>query len=74
MASPADPLQEWAWPWWAAAFFFARAPATARSTTHWGDIKPSKIISHRLKLEDAPSGYDIFNKKEDACTKIVMKP
>lgn len=39
-----------------------------------GDIKPSKIISHRMKLEDAPKGYEIFCEKEEACTKIVLKP
>ena len=39
-----------------------------------GDIDPSFIISHRLKLEDGPKGYATFGKKEDNCIKIVMKP
>jgi threonine dehydrogenase-like Zn-dependent dehydrogenase len=39
-----------------------------------GEIDPSFVISHRLRLEDAPKGYDIFNNKEDNCTKIVLKP
>lgn len=39
-----------------------------------GDIDPSFVISHRLTLEEAPHGYEIFNEKKDACTKIVMKP
>jgi S-(hydroxymethyl)glutathione dehydrogenase/alcohol dehydrogenase len=38
-----------------------------------GRIDPTKIISHTMKLEEAPKGYDIFDKKEDA-TKIVFKP
>jgi threonine dehydrogenase-like Zn-dependent dehydrogenase len=39
-----------------------------------GDIDPSFVITHRLKLEDAPHGYDIFKHKEDDCIKIVLKP
>jgi threonine dehydrogenase-like Zn-dependent dehydrogenase len=39
-----------------------------------GEIDPSFVISHRLRLEDAPQGYAIFNNKEDDCTKIVLKP
>lgn len=39
-----------------------------------GEIDPSFIISHRLKLEEAPHGYDIFKHKEDECTKVILKP
>jgi threonine dehydrogenase-like Zn-dependent dehydrogenase len=39
-----------------------------------GDIDPSFIISHRLKLDEAPLGYEVFRNKEDECIKIVMKP
>jgi threonine dehydrogenase-like Zn-dependent dehydrogenase len=39
-----------------------------------GEIDPSFIISHRLPLEHAPSGYKIFNGKKDGCTKVVLKP
>ncbi len=39
-----------------------------------GDIDPSFIISHRLRLEDAPVGYQIFNAKKDGCTKVVLRP
>ena len=39
-----------------------------------GEIDPSFVISHRLNLEDAPHGYQIFNDKQDDCTKIVLKP
>ena len=38
------------------------------------EIDPSFVISHRMKLDDAPRGYDMFNAKEDACTKIVLTP
>lgn len=37
-----------------------------------GEIDPSFIISHRLTLNEAPTGYQIFLEKDDACTKIVM--
>ncbi len=39
-----------------------------------GEIDPSFIITHRMSLEDAPQGYEMFKKKEDECIKIVMKP
>jgi threonine dehydrogenase-like Zn-dependent dehydrogenase len=39
-----------------------------------GDIDPSFVITHRMRLEDAPEGYDIFVNKEDECVKIVLKP
>jgi S-(hydroxymethyl)glutathione dehydrogenase/alcohol dehydrogenase len=38
-----------------------------------GRIDSTKIISHTMKLDEAPKAYDIFDKKEDA-TKIVFKP
>ena len=39
-----------------------------------GDIDPSFVITHKLPLGQAPHGYDIFNKKQDGCIKIVLKP
>jgi threonine dehydrogenase-like Zn-dependent dehydrogenase len=39
-----------------------------------GDIDLSKVITHRLDLNDAPGAYDTFKKKEDHCIKVVMKP
>jgi len=37
-----------------------------------GDIDPTFVITHRMKLEDAPKGYDIFLNKTDNCEKIVL--
>jgi threonine dehydrogenase-like Zn-dependent dehydrogenase len=37
-----------------------------------GEIDPSFVITHRMKLDDAPKGYDIFLKKEDNCEKVVL--
>ncbi len=39
-----------------------------------GEIDPSFIITHKMRLEDAPHGYDIFKNKKDNCIKIVLKP
>jgi threonine dehydrogenase-like Zn-dependent dehydrogenase len=38
------------------------------------DIDPSFVITHRMRLDDAPHGFDIFVNKEDDCIKIVLKP
>jgi threonine dehydrogenase-like Zn-dependent dehydrogenase len=39
-----------------------------------GAIDPSFIISHRLRLDEAPLGYEVFRNKEDECVKIVLTP
>lgn len=39
-----------------------------------GDIEPSFIITHHMKLDDAPNGYSMFRDKEDECVKVVLKP
>lgn len=37
-----------------------------------GEIDPSFIITHRMRLEDAPRGFDLFVNKLDDCVKVVM--
>ncbi|MRH44089.1 alcohol dehydrogenase catalytic domain-containing protein [Aquibacillus halophilus] len=39
-----------------------------------GEIDPTKIITHEMPLDDAAHGYNIFNKKEDNCIKVILKP
>jgi threonine dehydrogenase-like Zn-dependent dehydrogenase len=39
-----------------------------------GQIDPSFVITHRMRLQDAPSGFSIFNNKEDECLKVVLAP
>jgi len=39
-----------------------------------GAIDPSCIITHRLRLDDAPHAYQMFLEKEDGCLKVVLKP
>ncbi|MDQ2742068.1 MAG: glutathione-dependent formaldehyde dehydrogenase, partial [Chloroflexota bacterium] len=39
-----------------------------------GEIDPSFVITHRMRLDDAPEMYDTFKNKQDDCIKVVMKP
>jgi threonine dehydrogenase-like Zn-dependent dehydrogenase len=39
-----------------------------------GEIDPSFIITHRLPLDEAPHGFEIFNNKQDECMKVVLTP
>ena len=39
-----------------------------------GRLAPEIIISHRMTLDDAAKGYEIFNKREDECRKVVLTP
>ena len=39
-----------------------------------GDIDPSRIITHRVPLEQGPDMYRTFRDKKDGCVKVVLKP
>jgi threonine dehydrogenase-like Zn-dependent dehydrogenase len=39
-----------------------------------GEIDPTFVITHRMRLDDAPRGFDIFTNKEDECLKVVLTP
>lgn len=39
-----------------------------------GDIDPSVVISHRMRLKDAPFAYELFKNKQDKCNKVVLTP
>ena len=39
-----------------------------------GEIDPSFVITHRLKLDDAVHGYEIFKHKQEGCIKVVLTP
>jgi len=39
-----------------------------------GAIDPSFVITHRIKLEEAPKYYKTFRDKKDGCIKVVIKP
>lgn len=37
------------------------------------EIDPSFVITHRMRLDDAPLGFDIFNNKQEECLKVVLE-
>jgi threonine dehydrogenase-like Zn-dependent dehydrogenase len=39
-----------------------------------GEIDPSFVVTHRMRLADAANGYDIFLNKEEECLKVVLTP
>ena len=39
-----------------------------------GQLDPSFVITHRMGLDDAPSGFETFLNKEDECVKVVLTP
>ena len=39
-----------------------------------GEIDPTFIITHRMRLDDAPHAYRMFRDKQDDCIKVVLKP
>jgi len=39
-----------------------------------GEIDPSFVITHTMRLEDTPQGYDIFKHKQDDCVKVMLRP
>jgi threonine dehydrogenase-like Zn-dependent dehydrogenase len=47
-------------------------PALLERIEH-GDIDPSFIITHRVRLDDAPAMYRTFRDKRDACIKVVIQ-
>jgi len=39
-----------------------------------GEIDPSFVVTHRMRLDEASVAYEKFLNKEDECMKIVLKP
>ena len=39
-----------------------------------GKLQPTRIITHTMRLGEAPRGYAIFDKKEDRAIKVMLKP
>jgi threonine dehydrogenase-like Zn-dependent dehydrogenase len=39
-----------------------------------GAIDPSFVVTHRLKLDEAPQAYKTFRDKRDGCIKVVLTP
>ena len=38
------------------------------------ELHPEIIISHRMNLSDAAEGYKIFDKADDECRKVILRP
>ena len=39
-----------------------------------GRLKPEAIVSRQLTLEETVRGYEIFDKRQDDCRKVVLTP
>lgn len=39
-----------------------------------GELSPEVIITHHPPLEEAARGYEIFEKREEECRKVVLTP
>lgn len=39
-----------------------------------GALNPGVIVTHRLPLEEAVRGYELFNRKEEDCRKVILIP
>ena len=39
-----------------------------------GEIDATDIITHSLSLEEGKHAYSIFDKREDNCIKVILKP
>jgi threonine dehydrogenase-like Zn-dependent dehydrogenase len=39
-----------------------------------GELDPSFLATHRMPLEEAPRGYELFKEKQDGCVRAVFEP
>jgi threonine dehydrogenase-like Zn-dependent dehydrogenase len=39
-----------------------------------GEIDPTFIVTHKIPLDEATRGYELFKNKQDDCLKVVLKP
>jgi threonine dehydrogenase-like Zn-dependent dehydrogenase len=39
-----------------------------------GRIRPSRVFTHRLPLDEAPEAYHTFARKQDGCIKVAFTP
>jgi threonine dehydrogenase-like Zn-dependent dehydrogenase len=39
-----------------------------------GSIDPSFVVTHTMRLDEAPDAYEMFMRKQDDCVKVVLKP
>ncbi|GAA4681714.1 zinc-dependent alcohol dehydrogenase [Pseudonocardia yuanmonensis] len=39
-----------------------------------GELDPTRIITHRMPLQEAPRGFEVFKNKQEDCEKVVLTP
>jgi threonine dehydrogenase-like Zn-dependent dehydrogenase len=39
-----------------------------------GELDPAILVTHRMSLEDAPKGYELFKDKQEGCVRAVFAP
>ena len=39
-----------------------------------GELNPEAIVTHRMALEDAERGYEMFDEKQERCRKVILVP
>lgn len=39
-----------------------------------GEVDPSFVVSHKVRIDDTPYAYQMFKDKHDECIKVVVKP
>ncbi len=39
-----------------------------------GDLVPEVIVTHHFDLKDAARGYELFDRKQDGCRKVILTP
>jgi threonine dehydrogenase-like Zn-dependent dehydrogenase len=39
-----------------------------------GELDPAILVTHRMSLEEAPKGYELFKDKQDGCVRAVFAP
>jgi threonine dehydrogenase-like Zn-dependent dehydrogenase len=39
-----------------------------------GEIDTSYLMTHRMRLEEGPRGYELFKEKKDGCVRVVFTP
>jgi threonine dehydrogenase-like Zn-dependent dehydrogenase len=39
-----------------------------------GHLRPEEIVTHRMSLEQVAQGYEIFDKRQEECRKVILIP
>ncbi|MEO3886463.1 hypothetical protein [Nonomuraea sp. B5E05] len=39
-----------------------------------GEIDASPLLTHPMRLEDGPRGYELFKTKQEGCVRAVFRP